>query len=631
MENNQNNTVNGQNQQINPYTDFADISAGRNAEDNQAPSVSEPENSVIPDGSHNTDGFGDIGNYASAAAVKNNSKPMIITLICVIAAVLLAGGLILLLTGGGSSYEKAERKAFGALSGAFDISGQSESADAAIDITLSPEIAEMAGIGDIGKITAVCEVIEEGYDAYINYGANAMGISLSAAIWSSAQQYIMQLPELSQYYLLLGNSGSENRLDVKELEKTLDRIVSKYFELTKDAEVTKGVTVEAGGFSASCDKYTINMDERFLYELTKESLLAVAENENLIGYIDGILGSVSPYEDINAGDIISEDIKNLSESEADLGDEVIISMDVYISGKDIIRRDITAGILSVSYACVKNGNDYINTVDLSADNGYGVYIVNLTDIGSSKGGSDNGEISVTLSDGALQSYSGTIKYSDCKTYKNGLFSGKIDITVPAVGLVLNTDSAVSGNTQITTGSLSVLTMQVCDLTITVNTGTGKKITQPALTGANTLDINNESDMEKFAEDLTEAFSAMGLDSLLGSLMPYGNYDYDYSYDYAYDEQTEDDWGEGSDDLHADWTDEDWENYFNELYADWTDEDWENYYSEVFADWTEEDRENYYNEIYGEGWETRTDEEWEEYYSEIHGDGWTADDDGYGYF
>ncbi|MCL2108591.1 MAG: hypothetical protein FWH20_04505 [Oscillospiraceae bacterium] len=686
-------------------------------------------------------GFGDYAVSASGESAKKSALPFLV--LGAVLALLTAAiaGVTWFFLNNGSSYERAERNAFSALSSELGSLSDRVVANSSTDIKLSVMPASglfdtlgsfgMGGL-DIDALTLEIEAIVENGDYFNKLAAglsnSSADVSLSFLIWQLGEQIIMQLPELSEYYItidgvddLMGNMGGMSamssvasnpyamfdKIDQKQLQKTLDRIADKYFELTADAPKVEGVTVTAGDLSKTADMYIVDFTEILLMELVREGLLAVLDNANIMSVIDEYLqeyydsmdemhkDALENYgewysdwylvEKKTAAEQIRELIAEVDESFAneDFDDEVSFTMEVYVSGKDVVKRVINFDDeIKFSYANLRSGRNYACEVEAvvfgysetvtfnytdtgvkgssharSAElrseplhSGGSDFVITYSDTGeTARNGAVSGDIKVIISDNSFTNYTANLKYSDIIFTDSGLFGGSAELNIANIGLVAIINSTISGNTQTTEGSLSVLGIDMVSFELVVNVNTGKAIDRPALNSANSIGVTDYEDIIRLGEIFGEAGAALEamFDSLgfggLGGMSPFsGGTDWDYEDEWDWDfedEWTVEDWdseydfdtrhfGNAYEDfLNSSWanigfenmTDEDWRDFFAAMYGDWLDYEgnFEDLLSELYAQL------EYYKDLY-ETWanvdiENMTTEELAQFIAEMYGE------------
>ncbi|MDR2532524.1 MAG: DUF515 domain-containing protein [Oscillospiraceae bacterium] len=462
---------------------------------------------------------------SNTAAVKRSRAPIVITLVCMFLAGALTAGALFFLTNAGSSYERAERNSLNAFANGFSsfLPEMNMSGSVSVTITPSKELATLIpGIPDIGSIGFSSEIIIDGTDMFTALGLSALGVDVSVSMWSLGEQLIIQFPEISQYYIAMMNMGdvimqmpdigifSDVDTDAiyKELGEIGRQVFEHYFELTKDVQATHKEEVSAGDLSKMCDFYRIIIDEEFLCEIFITALEAYLESDEIMRVSEQVFAYFKEdfpwlfgnYKDFE--DLLEYGLDELYDvlDEGDFGDNYI-EMLVYVSGKDIIRRDIVIDDVTFSYVSITEGADYAKTVKLSQ----GRESLSYSDIGKTERGESTGTIKLSYGD-RRDSYSLTIKYRDFKVENNGLFSGTINVDVPIpgenFGVELSLKSTVAGDSQKITGSLSVFGLRAVDLEINYSTNSGKSITPPNMTAANTLDPENEDDIMTLVNDFS---------------------------------------------------------------------------------------------------------------------------------
>jgi hypothetical protein len=492
--------------------------------------------------------------------MENNrsNAPYYITLICLAVVVGVAAGVLFFLFGNGgrTSYERAERNSFGALTGGFAdiLNTGDQSVDMNLTFSLGSDFTNIAGLPDIGAFTANMEVITQGMEAYVSAGLDVMGLSLSMAMWLFEEQMVMHFPELSGYYILLNEvidieqylrETADSEKALKAFGEVMDKTLDRYFELTKDVEVSRSEEVSFGFISQTADVYEIVIDGHLLLDLTETFLRAVLDTPEFLEICEEMYDVfMTEYRwYLNERESIEsifnwalEELDNITDDERD---EVFGTMKVYISGRDVIKREFDFSgdaEMILSFTNLKQGNDYVNKIEFSiTEPGYLVLDFNFTDAGIKRGGTKSGAMSINLLVNG-EMYSAVVNYDNVKTYPNDLFSGNIDITIPVPKVLsdmimentgfsfseadvkVRINSNVSGNTQESQVLIIMLGMKIIDIDMTYIINTGKKIPANNANADNTLDGNDWRDMDRFGRDVEEAIFPMIMDSPLFGLL-----------------------------------------------------------------------------------------------------------------
>jgi len=476
-------------------------------------------------GTQQTEGY-----YSSPVRMQRNRKPLIISLIILGAAAVVCTALWVVLMNMGSSYERAERNSFGSLSSGFDALINPQNTSQELILTLTP--------ADMDKITLITEAVtSKNGDFYVKLGGGMGDISLSVLMWQVGERLLLQIPELTDYYIGVDNNYST--IDYKELQNSLGRVANKYFELTKEAEKIGGVEVRAGGLSVVCDKYIIVINEYMLNELNKETLRALMDNNSFMQMMDDTLNAqYDQFEGMGTPIIVRMTAKQvlqkaLDELEANViyAGKTLATMNVYVSGNKVVKREIVfADESSLTFTGVEDKNNYATLIEIDAISSWGDRsIFSILDKGTVSGGVKNGSIDIDISDGGLMSVTAVINYTNLKEHSDGLFSGEFELSVPNMFLVEMT-SVVNGKTQTITGSASIPGTKLLDFEVVFNADTGKTVTAPDTSGGKVLDPTKPEDLEKLGEVFMEAIMSLLPDSIGGL---FGMNDYNDYYDYNY--------------------------------------------------------------------------------------------------
>jgi hypothetical protein len=515
-----------------------------------------------------------IAPITEAAVIQKSSKaPIVITLVGMFLAGAITAAVMFFFFGGASSYERAERNALSSLFSGFssvDWTATTASDSGSITITPSREIAALVpGLPDIGSLTFNYEAVVDGMDIYALLGAEVLGINASFAFWQIGEELIMHLPGISNYYILLSDMMGMNDLQsldfldadyeamFEEIKKIGSAVLDRYFELTAGIESKWSEEVTVGELRRNAEVFEIAMDEAFLIEIAKAGLDAFLDSDTLMKFVRDLYNLENDpwvgrpwYRTFEQ--MLNELIDELYDADPfDFSDETLMTMRVYISGRDVVRRDIIIEDVTFSYSSITERNgQYARSARFSYTDWWGdTTTATLRDEGTTDNGYSTGQIRISVSGDYIDTVSFTIRYENFKIYDNGLFGGDIRINIPidGVNIDVNLKASVTGDSVRATGSISALGMRILDLEINHSTNTGKRITRPALTNNNTLDINDWRAMEQFGEEVMNwAFSQMGgldmdsLEDLFWDLGLYnifgafgGGYDYGWDDDYCY--------------------------------------------------------------------------------------------------
>ncbi|MCL2077114.1 MAG: hypothetical protein FWH08_01755 [Oscillospiraceae bacterium] len=533
------------------------------------------------------------------AAVKKNRAPLIIALVVVLVAVAVAAGLFFFFGLGASDYEKAERNSFSSMTEDFSsLLTDSFSEEGVITITPSGELLAMAGLGsaDLGNIDINYEAVIDGNDGYFLVGADALGVSLSMAMWAFNDQVVMQFPEVSDYYIILSElsdqMGSFTIADQEALEKELLNILKvtsdKYFELTKDVKSVGTETVRVGNLSSQAELYQIPVDNRFLAEIGKvfiegvlasPYLLQAGEEYMVLATEDYYYFFTDDYHDFKSMcEFFLREINDMEFAEEGDLSELLFLMNVYVNKNQVIKREFIIGDqvtvsngrisynslvdgVNVSYASIKDNENYAKAFEIDVKSLYNGGKISYLDQGSKNDGASTGKIDAAFSDG-YDKYSVAINYANFKIESNGLFSGNIEITIPIPAnppIIITINSSVSGDSQNITGSASVFGMKILDIEIASRVNTGKTISRPNITSANTLDIKNFDDLYKL-EQLFEEWAENNFADIISA----------FGTTVGYEEVLEPEpepvpqQSDSDEPNYDEWTEEDWERLLEEM-------------------------------------------------------------------
>jgi hypothetical protein len=509
------------------------------------------------DNSVNANGFGNLssyGSFTSAAAVKRNYTPLIAVLIVLALAAAAVYGYFHFF--GGSSYERAERSALRSASNSLNnaINTDDQSVDISFKVTPGAAMLTEFGLPDLGSFTLSMDTVVENAEIYMLYGLDGLGLSLSAALWMIEEQMLLHLPGLSEYYILLNEiTGTESAMIdsaeveklIKELGKVMNKALDKYFALTKDVKSSGSEEISLGGITQNADVYVITLDGKLLIEIVKATLEALLDSDELMKIGEdnySAIRALDPWMFVQQRDFRSLVRFLLSELEdvpAEITETSLGKMNVFISGRNVVKREFVFGSFDttevrITHTDLKKGNDYAESIVLTFADRWSRGRIEVINTGSERGGARSGsaEMKIIIDDVDLSLIA---VYSDLSTDKNGLSSGKIDITVPIPAeymavmaggmsafteaeIKIRTDSSVTGNRQTTNASVTFLGMRLIDMETTITINTGKKIPSVSDIGK-IINANDIWAMSEFMEDVMSALEAMIADNdILGGLM-----------------------------------------------------------------------------------------------------------------
>jgi len=480
-------------------------------------------------------GFGNLSNltnyssFAPALKARRSFKPLIIVLICIIMAAGAAAGWYFFLRGG---YEVAERRALRTLISAFPSVSETGDASVKADIKIKPtsDLIDMLGLTgtDIGTVDIGLQAVTEGMEAYIEGSIGAFDLSLTSALWLIKDGMFLHFPGLSEYYLRfadneLTNSTADNQAFIDELNKALEKTLDRYFELTKNAAVTKGEIVALGDLSARTDMYAVRIDLAFISELLGAFTDAAKDSADFMA----MLG--------DAGEMLTLLVNMFDELPPGMLTTEIATMNVYVSGRDVVKREFvireTGVDIRIKLTALKKGSEYVNGFDMRTrmTNSWGTVEesrITITDTGTTargKGRSGSAELK-SISGGETITASAT--YNEVIAGDGGLWSGSINVIIPIPGAAvgelnemfnsnftgtdirLNIEAETSGNTQRIRTTITFLGMKLGDIDIDYAFNTGGKISGLNVDDDHILDADDWRDADKFQADVTGAIMSL---------------------------------------------------------------------------------------------------------------------------
>ena len=471
-------------------------------------------------------------NYAPVQAIQPKSRRgLIIALVCVAVVILGVGLFFLLQLLNKTTYEKAERAYFAQMSNAAD-----EAADAVlggnkkIELTVSygDGFAELLGaeseidLSQLNDYTYTFETAAQDNIAYAVFSLVYGDVNvLDGKLWADAdnQSYVMAFPEIIDKYLVSGASADYSSVSDEELEKYtelfgkwFEKLGDKYFELFGAAEITDKGEKTVNGVVYSYDVMEIEFTYGKLYELVKEAMVVLCDDDELINAFAEL--SESSADEIKAS--LDESIASFDEEEAQENieiseDKTLFTMDVYLSGGEIVGREISmTGIVSFEVFSMEKGSDYANTINFSVP--MASMYFNVTDAGVKNGDAMTGSVTAEFksSESSLDDFVLTASYTEMKADGSGEFT----LSVPASSFEITyKGSAEKVEMNATLGGKEVFTVigNISDSSLAFEA-------MPEINDENSVNLNdsNSDAADEIAEQFEEYFESLGLDEELSA-------------------------------------------------------------------------------------------------------------------
>ena len=285
-------------------------------------------------------------------------KPLNKLLIIIPAAVIVVALAVVLVINvfAGNSYEKAEMKTFSGLFSGISSGGR-------LDFTVDYEPSS--------QMTRETDIPDMMLDGSLYYGNQE---ALARAAFSADRDLITEvflafdsnglsfaLPDITDYYLRFLSDGEDSGLDMSKLDTsrlndTFKEIGKLYFALARGiSEVEKGVRLNVGNSTVSCDMYTMDFREEATAEFLLAAIREIRKNANLMDFMSDLVvsfgGRSSEFENMlyDLEDNL-EDIRSNSR---------LFRMIVWVSGGKIVARQIDRVMgadVSLSYQNLQKGN-----------------------------------------------------------------------------------------------------------------------------------------------------------------------------------------------------------------------------------------------------------------------------------
>jgi hypothetical protein len=498
---------------------------------------------------------------AEAAVMRKSRAPIVLTMVCMFLAGAVAAALLFFFTGANSSYEQAERNSINSfatgLSSLFSEVPDTVSGTGSITITPSRGIGDIPGMSwfaEIGDIVFNYDTAIQGSDIYMLLGLDALGINASMQIWQLGQEMLMHFPGISDYYILTDFMGDmmsmstmpqfsdfDEELLLEELEVIGNALLDRYFELTKGIEASGREDVTVGNITKNCDVYEIIIDELFALELAVVALDKFLDSEELMKLGEALyeltVGDYYRWQGVMSflhfvEDLYFDAFDKLDRiyEEGTSGD--VVTMRVYINGRDVIRRDIVAeNDFTFSFASVKEkSGEYAQSLSITVTNSDwrgNTYTDTMTfeNIGVNGNNGNSGKIRFSYED-RWESFSFEITYEDFMVYDNGTFSGAINLSIPSgnFNIHFNITATAEGGSQTIVCLVSIKVGETLTVTnalkieIVFEFRETGSITRPDNNARNTINSYDWRAMQDFEDDLYDWLLSLNIDLLEDFLM-----------------------------------------------------------------------------------------------------------------
>ena len=460
-------------------------------------------------------------NYAPVQAIPPKShRGLVITLICVAAVILVVGAFFLLQMLNKTNYEKAERAYFAKMS---DTAGEmaqnvlNENKKVELTISYGDGFAELLGsegevdLSVLEDITCTFETTAQDNIAYavfdLVYGETDI---MDGKMWidADAQSLVMAFPEIIDKYLVSGATADYSEIATDEqmeayielLGKWFEKVSDKYFELFGDAEIDDKGTKTVNGVIYNYDVMTVEYTYGKLYELVREALVVLRDDEELVNAFAEML-------EISAEQLktsLDKEIADMDGKEIeDTADKTLFTMDVYLSGGEIVGRKINiAGIAYLEFFNMEQGKDYANVIDFSMP--IASLSLNITDAGTKNGGAVTGKatLEVKASDSSLDNFVMSAVYTDMKA--DG--SGELIISVPSASF----EASYKGSADKMEISTEIGGKEVITVTAAISDSTLAFEAMPQVNDENSVNISsgNSDALEELNKQFEQYFKSL---------------------------------------------------------------------------------------------------------------------------
>jgi hypothetical protein len=255
------------------------------------------------------------------------------------------------------SYEKTERAAI--KSGMSNYTKKSEelqklsaNQNEIVTMTITPEqsLADLLNVGKLNLTILTFRVSGSEGNSYSSLlYKNGLNEVLTADIWSTGEEVILNAPQFLEKYLVVRSdevgklAGTavkahnyeipENMPSEKAVKAVINAAADKYFEIFADAPTEKGVDVEIDGKIENVDKTTIEITGEAIQQIMVAALEQVRENEEIKTFLKEYLEKSELDADVDK--LISDAVTDADEYAKAIGG---IKMTVYVKGGKIAKR-----------------------------------------------------------------------------------------------------------------------------------------------------------------------------------------------------------------------------------------------------------------------------------------------------
>jgi len=453
------------------------------------------------------------------------------------------------------SYEDAERSflkdGLGGYSKLYALSDGLKGEGAEMTLKFIPEdyIVDLSGAGKLNPTVIETVSAVNGGDIYSGgTWKNGTKAVLSADMWMSGDTYTMLIPALTSKYITgsLQNdfgfdmstlTSSTTQLNVTppsdaELQKVLDAVYDKYFELLKAAPVEKGVKVSVGDIEVTADKTEIEITDKVAMELALALLQSVKDSAEVKQFVTDIVKQADTTGEYSGSfnidqvlDQLIDEVLTELEDYQPTATTSVVKMAAYVSGADIVKRDITVAdggseIGYFSYTVVNSGKQY--ATEFAFESYQPVSGFSITNSGTKSGDSYTGELVGKIH---AESYDYIVGgYAD-QPYEQSYEIKAVykDLTDESGEIILSTDSLGAENkAEITlkygresfTGSLAIGGVKYATVELTYKEGAKGKAA-PSVNSSNSVTMNG----------LNYEVDQSALGDLIGNLDDGGVYDF----------------------------------------------------------------------------------------------------------
>jgi hypothetical protein len=230
-----------------------------------------------------------------------------------------------------------------------------------MSLTLTPEeyIKNLLGVEKLNPTVLEMTSVVDGANLYSGFSyLNGAEEMLSGDVWLNGAELIMHFPQLFAKYFfadlgaddmpmlweMILNQTAFDMPSEAAVNALIDSLLSAFFNVV-DYETESGVEIDINGHKFKTDKTTIEVTDLMGLQITYFMLEDILNNDDIWSLYESLFG-MSMYPGMNHDydyraeaqqslEWLAEEIFEYDEDDAEGG--AVITMDVYVSGSDIVR------------------------------------------------------------------------------------------------------------------------------------------------------------------------------------------------------------------------------------------------------------------------------------------------------